>query len=216
MLISRMSSTASVAPAQARGLWTRRETAWTLANVVTVVRLLSCLVIFGHAFATRSATWNFIGLGVYWALDVADGAAARWLDQETRLGAQLDILADRILVCLFYVVYLLLHPGMLVPVLMFLFQFMGIDHYLSNQWMRWPIRSPNYFHLVDRTVWLLNWSPAAKLLNSAVVTLVLVGTGSVWLGASVCAGILALKAWSCVLLARVPPPELAWAPPAAS
>ena len=189
------------------------ESPWTLANLVTAVRLVACVAIFGYAFATRSATWNFVGLGVYWVLDVADGALARWRDEETRLGAQMDVLADRICVCLFYFVYLVLEPGMVVPVLMFLFQFMGIDHYLSNQWVRWPIASPNYFFLVDRRVWALNWSRTGKLLNSAVVTLVLVGTRSVWLASLVCGAIILLKAWSCVLLARVPSPERGWAPP---
>lgn len=200
---------------QSSGLARGTESPWTVANVVTMVRLVACLVIFGHAFATGSQTWNFIGLAVYWLLDMLDGAMARWLDQETRLGAQMDILADRILVCLFYLNYVVIHPAMIVPVLLFLFQFMGIDHYLSNQWMRWPVRSPNYFFLIHRQVWLLNWSAPGKLLNSAVVTLVLVGTGSPWLGSLVAVAIILLKVWSCVLLARLPAPERAWAPPPA-
>jgi CDP-diacylglycerol--glycerol-3-phosphate 3-phosphatidyltransferase len=192
------------------GLTRAVESPWTWANLATSVRVIACLIVFGYAYRTGSATWNFVGLGLYWALDVLDGFLARAFDQETRLGAQMDILADRILVCLFYVNYLVLHPTMLVPVFLFLFQFMGIDHHLSNQYLRWPIKSPNYFYLVDRTVYALNWSTAGKVLNSAVVTLALVGTGNPWIGSGIAIGIIGIKAWSCVLLNRLPPPEPGW------
>ena len=196
-----------------RGYVDGPESPWTWANLVTMVRVISCLVIFGYAFHTQSETWNFIGLGVYWVLDVADGFLARTLNEETRLGAQLDILGDRILVCLFYANYVFMHPGMLVPVFLFLFQFMGIDHHLSNQWLRWPIVSPNYFHFVDRKVFALNWSMGGKLLNSAVVTLVMVGTENVWAASAVAIAIIGLKVWSAVLVHRIPAPEPAWAEP---
>jgi CDP-diacylglycerol---glycerol-3-phosphate 3-phosphatidyltransferase len=183
----------------------------TWANVVTAVRLVAGLAIFAYAAVTRSEAWNFIGLGVYWVLDVVDGFLARRLDQETRIGAQLDILADRLLVAFFYLNYVALYPVLIVPVALFLFQFMGIDHYLSNQFMRWPIKSPNYFHQVDRAIWAWNWSPAGKLLNSAVVTAVLVLTKDPIIGSIVCGAIIALKVWSAVLLARLPAPEAGWA-----
>jgi len=187
-----------------------RERWWTWANLVTMIRLTAGLVIFAYAAVTRDETWNFIGLGVYWLLDVVDGFLARRLDQETRIGAQLDILADRLLVAFFYLNYVMLYPQLIVPVAMFLFQFMGIDQYLSNQFMRWPIKSPNYFAVVDRTIWLWNWSAPGKLLNSAVVTAVLVLTKSPVLGSLTCAAILAIKVWSVVLVSRLPAPELGW------
>ena len=194
--------------------WVRgQESPWTWANLATLVRVAACLVIFAHAYRTGDETWNFVGLGVYWVLDVVDGALARAFNQETRIGAQLDILSDRLLVCLFYMNYVVLHPGMLIPVLLFLFQFMGIDHYLSNQYVRWPVKSPNYFYLVDQKVWALNWSRSAKLLNSAVVTLVLVGSSNPWAGSAVALFIIGLKVYSCVLLARVPDPEPGWSRP---
>lgn len=194
--------------------WVRGpESPWTWANLATIIRVAACLVIFAHAYRTGDETWNFVGLGVYWVLDIVDGALARALDQETRIGAQLDILSDRLLVCLFYMNYVVLHPTMLVPVLLFLFQFMGIDHYLSNQFVRWPVMSPNYFYLVDKKVWALNWSRSGKLLNSAIVTLVLVGTNNPWAGSAVALFIIGLKVYSCVLLMRVPDPEPAWSRP---
>lgn len=183
---------------------------FTWANVATAIRLVACLAIFGYAAVTRDETWNYIGLGVYWALDVVDGFLARALDQETRLGAQLDILADRLLVAFFYLNFVALHPDLIVPVALFLFQFMGIDHYLSNQFMRWPIKSPNYFYKVDRTVWAWNWSMAGKLLNSAIVTAVIVLSKSALASSLVCGAILVVKFGSAVRMLRLPPPEAAW------
>lgn len=189
-----------------------RETWFTWANVVTLFRLVAGVAIFAYAAVTGSETWNFIGLGVYWVLDVVDGFLARALHQETRIGAQLDILSDRVLVAFFYLNYAGLYPELIVPVALFLVQFMGIDHFLSNQFMRWPILSPNYFHQVDRSIWAWNWSPAGKLLNSAVVTAVLVFTKSAVLGSIVCGAILVLKCWTAVRLHRLPPPEAGWQP----
>lgn len=184
-----------------------RERWFTWANVVTAIRLVAGLAIFSYAAVTRSELWNFIGLGVYWVLDVVDGFLARAFDQETRIGAQMDILSDRVLVAFFYLNYASFYPQLTLPVAMFLFQFMGIDHYLSNQFMRWPIVSPNYFYEVDRTIWLWNWSPAGKLVNSAVVTGVLVLTKSAVLGALVCGAIIAMKVWTAVRMQRLPAPE---------
>jgi CDP-diacylglycerol--glycerol-3-phosphate 3-phosphatidyltransferase len=187
-----------------------RERWATWANGVTMVRLISGIVVFAHAARTRDETWNYIGLGLYWVLDVLDGFLARRFDQETRIGAQMDILADRVLVAFFYLNYATLHPDMIIPVAMFLFQFMGIDHFLSNQFMRWPIKSPNYFHTIDHTIWMWNWSPGGKLLNSAVVTGVICLTESPALAGIVCGGIILLKTWSAVRMYMLLPPEAKW------
>lgn len=184
-----------------------RETWFTWANLVTAIRLVAGLGIFSYAAIFHSETANFIGLGVYWVLDVVDGFLARAFDQETRIGAQMDILSDRVLVAFFYLNYATFYPALMVPIAMFLFQFMGIDHYLSNQFMRWPIVSPNYFYLVDRKIWQWNWSPVGKLVNSAVVTGVLVITKSPILGAIVCGAIIAMKVWTAVRMQRLPAPE---------
>jgi CDP-diacylglycerol--glycerol-3-phosphate 3-phosphatidyltransferase len=64
------------------------------------------------------------------------------------------------------------------------------------------VLSPNYFHLVDRRVWLLNWSPPAKVVNTAGVI------GAVTFGHYLPALVLALavlvvKLWSAVAVARL-------------
>ena len=118
----------------------------TWANAVTLVRTVGGLILFSVAAFKHSAAWNLAGLAVYWGLDFLDGYLARTLNQETRFGAQMDILADRFLVAFFYLNYLAMHPELAVVIALFLLEFMVLDHYLSNQFMRWRILSPNYFY----------------------------------------------------------------------
>jgi CDP-diacylglycerol---glycerol-3-phosphate 3-phosphatidyltransferase len=158
------------------------------ANLVTLIRTVAGLALFAVAATEHSPAWNLAGLVVYWSLDLLDGFLARRLHQETRFGAQFDILSDRFLIAFFYLNYLELHPEAAVVVALFLFEFMILDQYLSNQFMRWPILSPNYFYLVDRTIWRLNWSSPGKFLNSAAVTILLLATGSAWAVAPILAG----------------------------
>ncbi|HEY0255101.1 MAG TPA: CDP-alcohol phosphatidyltransferase family protein, partial [Kofleriaceae bacterium] len=75
---------------------------FTWANLATAVRVVACVIIFAYSSIYRDETANYVGLGTYWVLDVLDGFLARRFDQETRLGAQMDILADRLLVAFFY------------------------------------------------------------------------------------------------------------------
>jgi CDP-diacylglycerol--glycerol-3-phosphate 3-phosphatidyltransferase len=180
---------------------------WTWANAVTLLRCVVGLTLFSIAAVTHEAVWNVAGLLVYWSLDTLDGFLARRLNQETRLGAQMDILADRLLAAFFYLNFLTTHPGLVVPVVLFLFEFMGFDHYLSNQFMRWPIRSPNYFYEVDPLIWRLNWSPPAKTLNSALVTLTLLVSGSLPLALAVTLTLIGVKLYSIARLHRLPAPR---------
>ena len=45
---------------------------------------------------------------------------------------------------------------------------MVIDGFLSLAFLAWPITSPNYFYVVDRRLWLLNWSHPGKAVNSGL------------------------------------------------
>ncbi len=188
-----------------------RETWLTWPNLVTGVRVAAALGCFVTAALRGSEAWNFAGLALYWLLDIADGGIARALRQETRIGAQLDILSDRLLIGSFYANYLRWHPGMAVPIALHLLQFVVLDQYLSHQFMRWPCLSPNYFHEVDRPIWTWNWSPAGKVANGALVTgaiLVAAWAGWSWIvPALVSAAVISVKIWSTIRLARLPAPE---------
>jgi CDP-diacylglycerol--glycerol-3-phosphate 3-phosphatidyltransferase len=194
--------------ARAHGLITSAvEDPRTWANLVTLVRVVAGTAVLAVAAVTRSARWNFAGLAIYWVLDSLDGCLARRLRQETRIGAQLDILSDRLLVVFFYLNYLAMNPKAVAAVALFLVQFCLIDHLLSNQFLRWPLLSPNYFHHVDRRIWLLNWSPPAKAVNSVLGTLLLVVTGWVWLSALIAVALGAMKVYCWMRLQRLPAPE---------
>ncbi len=179
----------------------------TWANAVTLIRTVVGLALFSIAALEHSLLWNLAGLAVYWSLDVLDGRLARSLHQETRFGAQFDILSDRFLVAFFYLNYQVMHPELTIAIAAFLLEFMILDHYLSNQFLRWPILSPNYFYLVDRTIWRLNWSQPAKFFNSGMVTILLLGTGSIWPAVPILIALYGIKLYSAVKLHRLPPPE---------
>jgi phosphatidylglycerophosphate synthase len=191
------------------------ETWWTWPNAVTGFRVAAGVACFVVAALRGSEAWSYAGLAVYWALDVADGALARALGQETRIGAQLDILADRLLLGGFYAGFLRAHPAMAIPVALHLVQFVVLDQYLSHQFMRWPCLSPNDFHEVDRAVWRWNWWAPAKLANGALVTLAIVAAtraGASWAWpALACAAVSGVKVWSIARLSSLPPPE-PWLP----
>lgn len=168
----------------------------TWANAVTAIRTVACCVMFAVAAADNSAAWNVAGLITFWLLDIADGWLARRLHQETRLGAQFDILADRLLVALFYMNHLSWHHDLILPIALFLVQFMLLDHYLSNQFLRFDLVSPNYFHRVDRIIWLLNWSAPAKLANTALVTTLLVAVRAPGWATAATLALVAVKVYS--------------------
>jgi len=183
---------ASARGAIARGLSSELLT-W--ANLVTAIRLAGGLAAFGAFYLAFWEGWNFIGLAIYWAGDILDGWLARRLKQETLLGAQFDILADRMLICLFYLGYLTVHPVRAPAVLLFLFEFAVLDHYLSNQFLRWPIISPNYFYHVDRQTWMWLWSTPAKALNTGLVTVLLIALPSQWPAILATIALISVRLW---------------------
>ncbi len=77
----------------------------------------------------------------------------------------------------------------------FLVSFAVVDTMLSLSFLRWNLLGPNDFHLVDRTVWLVNWSPVAKAVNTAgVVGLAVLGVYRLALLLAVV--VLVVKVWS--------------------
>lgn len=119
-------------------------------------------------------TYNFIGFGIHWIVDFIDGFYARKFKQETILGAELDIIADRVEILFFYINFLYFRPYLYLPVALYLIDYAFIDFYLSYQFIKYNIISPNYFYKVNKTVYLLNYSPGGKFSNSSIVTLLLI------------------------------------------
>lgn len=165
----------------------------TSATAITAVRTVASLVLCLAAVRDQSLTLLVVGLAVYWIGDMLDGAVARWRDCETRIGAVVDMLCDRLNCAGFYLGLAWLEPIMALPVGVYLFNFMVVDAFLSLAFLAWPIRSPNYFYVVDRRIWLWNWSKPGKAVNSGLFAVLLLVTGWWQVGLAIAVGLLALK-----------------------
>ena len=80
---------------------------------------------------------------------------------------------------------------------------MVVDFFLSIAFLAWPVRSPNYFFVVDRTILLWNWSKPGKAVNSSLFAVLLLVTGWVWVGVVIASALLVLKTVSLVRLGRI-------------
>jgi CDP-diacylglycerol--glycerol-3-phosphate 3-phosphatidyltransferase len=180
-----------------------RERLWTGATVITAVRTVASAAVAAWAAYEGSLTLLVVALGIYWVGDIADGTWARLRGCETRIGAVLDIFSDRFNAGAFYLGLAWLQPDLSPAIFVYLAEFMVVDTFLSIAFLAWPIRSPNYFYVVDRTIWLWNWSKPAKAVNSALFAVLLLVTGWVWLGLAIATALLALKCWSVVRLLRI-------------
>ena len=138
----------------------------------------------------------------YWIGDMLDGFTARRLDQETRIGAVLDIICDRANTTLCAAAFIVVQPDVVVPVGIFLVQFCVIDFMLSLSFLYFPIKGPNDFHLVDGPLYRWNWSPPAKAVNTSVVILLCL-VGLPWVAAAVALAVGAAKVASLVRLRRI-------------
>jgi CDP-diacylglycerol--glycerol-3-phosphate 3-phosphatidyltransferase len=186
-----------------------RERLLTVPTVITFARTAVTVVLALAGAARSSLPLLVAALAAYWLGDMADGAVARLLDRETRTGATLDILCDRISAALFYVGFAWYDPTMTVPVGIYLTEFMVIDLYLSLAFLAWPSSSPNYFHLIDRRLWLWNWSKPGKALNSALFAVLMVVTRNPWLSGGIAVALLSVKlvslGWLLRLRLPIPP-----------
>lgn len=169
------------------------ERIFTGATIITFVRTIASLALCLIGAHQEELVYLVVGLGVYWAGDSLDGAYARMFRCETRTGAVLDMLCDRLNCAAFYIGLAWLQPEMALPVAVYLFEFMVIDFYLSLAFLAWPIRSPNYFYAVDRRIYVWNWSKPAKAVNSSLFAVLLLVTGWWWLGLIIALALVALK-----------------------
>ena len=196
-------ATAAVQCAHTECAHADRERVFTSATVVTFVRTVATLVLAMWGAHESSLTLLLWALGVYWVGDMAVGAVARLTDSETRIGATLDIMCDRISAAAFYVGFAWYDPSMVGPVGIYLAEFMVIDMFLSLAFLAWPLSSPNYFYLVDRRLWLWNWSKPGKALNSALFAVFMVWTREALVAGIIATALLGLKTLSLVWLMRL-------------
>lgn len=169
------------------------ERLWTPATVITFVRTIASLCVAALAIVRRDEHLLWAALGVYWVGDILDGAVARRLRCETRIGAVLDILCDRVNCAPIYLGLAWLHHDFVVPIFVYLFQFMTIDAFLSLAFLAWWVRSPNYFFEVDRPTFVWNWSKPAKAVNSSAMVILMAVTGSMWVGLVIAVALVVLK-----------------------
>jgi CDP-diacylglycerol--glycerol-3-phosphate 3-phosphatidyltransferase len=80
---------------------------------------------------------------------------------------------------------------------------MVLDAHLSLAFLNWPLRSLNYFYLVDRAIYLWNWSPPAKALNSGALVILMLVTRSALACLALALGITCVKAVSLARLHRI-------------
>jgi CDP-diacylglycerol--glycerol-3-phosphate 3-phosphatidyltransferase len=195
----------TLADPQTLDVWTdvEAERIGTSATVVTGVRTVAAVVLAGLAAREESLPLLVACLVVYWIGDMLDGFVARVRGCETRIGAALDILSDRFCAAAFYVGLMWLHPDYAPAVLVYLAEFMVVDCFLSLAFLAWPIRSPNYFFVVDRPLWLWNWSKPGKAVNSSLFAVLLLVTGWWQVGVVIATGLLVLKCVSLARLARI-------------
>lgn len=179
------------------------ESVFSEANILTLIRVTLSVSFFILAILTHKITYNYIGFLIHWIGDFVDGFCARKLKQETILGAEIDIIADRLEIIFFYVIFLNFRPYIYPAVMLYLIDYAFIDFYLSYQFIKFDIISPNYFYKVNKTVYQLNYSPVAKFCNSSVVTLLLIFLPHLHLLAAVFAtGLIIVKTYSIFLLRK--------------
>ena len=175
----------------------------TGATVITAVRTVASVVLAAWAAYEQDLTLLVAALVVYWVGDMLDGLYARVRGCETRIGAVLDIFCDRLNAGAFYIGLAWLEPDLSPARFVYFAEFMVVDCFLSIAFLAWPVRSPNYFFVIDRPLWLWNWSKPARAVNSALFAVLLLVTGWMWLGLAIAAALLALKVVSLVRLVRI-------------
>jgi CDP-diacylglycerol--glycerol-3-phosphate 3-phosphatidyltransferase len=174
----------------------------TVPNVITAVRTIVAVAVGVAALQTGSMVLLLVAYGCYWLGDILDGWTARRLRQETRTGAVFDIVSDRACTAVLCLTLVTLIPDVALVAVVFLLSFMVLDTMLSLAFLCWPVVSPNYFHLVDRRIWQLNWSTPAKAANTAGV-IAAVACGQFLLALGIALAVVAVKLWSAVAVVQL-------------
>jgi CDP-diacylglycerol--glycerol-3-phosphate 3-phosphatidyltransferase len=179
------------------------ESIVTWASAVTALRLLITLYFVMEAMQSLRIEPILYALLSYWVGDVLDGMVARATRRETQLGALFDIAADRLSVVTIYMLFALYVPAMTLPIIIFLFAFVIVDTILSISFLKFNLLSINYFYLVDKKLYDLNWSLPAKAATTSIFMIVALLAQNVALSLVVALAVLSLKGYSLYRLQQV-------------
>ena len=186
-----------------RGCWDGwSEPWWTWANLVTLLRTVGALALAAAAVVLSRQDLLLLSVAVYWVGDVLDGQLARRLHQETRRGALLDVLTDRLCSLAFWLPWAVWHPDVAWPIALYVLEFAVVDTVLSVIWLRFPLTSCNYVDRVDRVVYRWNWWAPAKAVNTAGLLVLVVIRPLPVLASAFVLAVLVVKVVSLARLAR--------------
>jgi hypothetical protein len=159
-----------------------RERIGTAATMLTVFRALLTSSLFIAAIVNDSRVLLVVALSLSMLLDTVDGHVARARHAETVFGAQIDGLADRLAATFVFVGVASMHTDTLTLIVgsVIWIQFGVIDQFLSNQFLRFGLWSPDHFYAVDEVAWRWNWSPYAKAASNAPIWMFAIGSWGVW------------------------------------
>lgn len=179
------------------------ESLITYASAVTGIRLIITLYFVVDAMQTLRLEPIVYALMAYWMGDVLDGMVARATNRETQLGAIFDIAADRLSVVTIYMLFALYLPALRLPIIIFLVAFVIVDTILSMSFLKFNLLSINYFYLVDKKLYDLNWSMPAKAATTSIFMIVALLAQNVVLSLIVAVAVLGLKVYSLQRLQQV-------------
>jgi len=182
---------------------TKPESLASGANLITLLRLFSSLLFFFLAAVYHRELYNYLGLGLHWLGDWLDGFWAKTFKQRTILGAEIDIIADRVESLFFFINFISFHPALVLPVALYMLNFAFIDFYLSYQFIKFDLISVDFFYLVDQKVFKFNFSQPGKFVNSTVIPLLLIFLPQLWpLTLILTAGLIWIKVDSIFILRK--------------
>lgn len=169
------------------------------ANALTLTRAAVVTAVLVLAILEDSRGLLLMGLIASWIGDICDGGLARRAGRETVIGAQLDGFADRLTAVFVIAGALVLADGWtiaLVAAAVAWVQFGVLDHLLSVQFLRFDLWSADEFHRVDDRVWLVNWSPIAKMASGVPLLLLALGGAFAWPASVLALMLVVLRLWS--------------------
>lgn len=77
------------------------------ANIVSIVRIFIAFIAIGLLFVNTGCAyiWSVVLTGIAFSMDAVDGFLARKFGQASQLGAVLDIMGDRIIEAIYWIVF---------------------------------------------------------------------------------------------------------------